>query len=219
MSTRAANYLDAVEHLPADAMLILHDVSWDDYEHLLEDLEARPGVRVAYRKGRLEIMSPSPKHEKIKAFVHDLVTLFCHEKRLTMENLGSTTFKRKRDEQGAEPDVCFYVTHLEQIIGKDEVDPDSGPPPDVVVEVDVTNESAMKFEIYAAFGVPELWRYHRGRFFMYRLSGARYIEISSSDVFAGLTASVLADFIEQSSTQGRTAALAAFRDWIRAKPL
>ena len=215
MSTRTTNYLGAVEHLPDDAMLVLNDVSWNDYEQLLKDLETRPGMRVTYKEGRLEIMSPSPKHEKIKTFVHDLITVFCEEKGLVMENLGSTTYKRKRDEQGAEPDVCFYVTNVEQIIGKDEVNPDSDPLPDVVVEIDITNQSGTKFEIYADFRVPEIWRYHRGRFYMYRLSGAGYIEIPSSDSFGGLTAAILADFIEQSRTQGRTVALTAFRDWIR----
>ena len=198
-------------------MLVLHDVSWDDYEQLLKDLEIWPGMRVTYSKGRLEVMSPSQKHEKIKSFVHDLVAVFCEEMGLAMENLGSTTYKRKRDEQGAEPDVCFYVTNLEQIIGKEEeFNPDSDPRPDVVVEIDIRNESATKFEIYAGFGVPEIWRYHRQRAYMHQLAGKGYVEIPSSGFFPGLTATVLTDFIEQSRVQGRTVALGAFRQWIRA---
>ena len=217
MSTRTTSYLDAVEHLPDDALLVLHDVSWTEYEQLLNEMENWPGMRVTYDKGRLEIMSPSPKHETIKIFVDHLVAAFCEEMGLAMENLGSTTYKRKRDEQGAEPDVCFYVTNLEQIIGKDEVNPDSGPLPDVAVEIDITNSSATKLEIYAAFGIPEVWRYHQQRFYMYRLAGESYIEIPSSGYFHGLTAVVLTDFIEQSRTVGRTVALAAFRNWIRAE--
>ena len=217
MSTRTTGYLDAVEHLPEDAMLVLHDVSWSEYEQLLKDLEAWPGMRVTYNRGRLEVMSPSPKHEKIKSFVDHLVAVFCEETGLVMENLGSTTYKRKRNEQSAEPDVCFYVTNVAEIIGKDEIDPDLDPPADVVVEIDITNDSVPKFEIYAGFRVPEIWRYDGRRISFYKLGRASYIEIPSSSFFPGLTASILTDFIEQSRTQGRTAALAEFRRWIRSR--
>ena len=218
MSTRAANYLEAVEHLPGDAVLVLHDVSWEEYQGLLKEMEENwPGMRVTYNKGRLEIMSPSPKHERIKAFVDHLVAVFCDETGLAMENFGSTTYHRKRDARGAEPDACFYVTDLDRIIGKDEIDLDRDPPPDVVVEIDIANQSFGKFEIYAGFGVPEIWRYDDRRMHIHRFTGKRYIEIQSSRFFSGLTAAVLTDFIGRSKTQGRTAALAAFRKWVRAK--
>lgn len=216
MSTRTQNYLEAVEHLPADAVLVLHGVSWAEYEELLMDLENWPGMRVTYKSGRLEVMSPSPKHEKIRVFIDHLVAAFCDDRGIAMENLGSTTFKREQDEHGAEPDVCFYVTNVEGIIGKDEVNPDSDPLPDVVVEIDISNESASKFEIYASFRVPEIWRYEGKRMRLYRLTGQKYAEISDSPFFPGLTATMLTDFIEQSRTRGRTSAIAAFRDWLRA---
>jgi Uma2 family endonuclease len=211
MSTRAQNCLEAVAHLPDDAMLILHGVTWEEYEQLLDDMKIWPGMRVTYYKGRLEVVSPSSKHEKIKVFIHDLATAFCEHKNIAMENLGSTTFKRERDEQGAEPDVCFYVTNLDRIIGKEEIDPDSDPPPDVAVEIDVTNTSTTKFEIYRSFGVPEIWHFDGKRMRLYRLGEDKYIEISESRFLPGLTATVLTDFIGQSRTQGRTRALAAFR--------
>ena len=64
MSTRTPAYLEAIEHLPEGAQLVLSGVSWEEYEHLLEDLPDRPRVRVSYDGGRLEIMSPLPEHEK-----------------------------------------------------------------------------------------------------------------------------------------------------------
>src|SRR5216684_7599450 len=159
MSTRTQTYLEAVEHLPDDAALILHGVTWNEYEQLLEDMNSWPGMRVTYHKGRLEIVSPSLKHEKIKVFVDHLVIAFCDYKKIAMEDAGSTTFKRERDEQGAEPDVCFYITNIEEIIGKDDIDPDSVPLPDIAVEIDITNTSSTKFQIYLSFRIPEIWRY------------------------------------------------------------
>ena len=214
MCTRAQHYLEAVEHLPDDAVLILHGVTWEEYEQLLEDMNDWPGKRVTYYKGKLEIVGPSLKHEMIKVFIHDLVTAFCDYRKIRMENAGSTAFKRKRDEQGAEPDVCFYVTNVERIIGKDEVDLDSDPLPDVVVEVDISYHSPIKFEIYRSFGVPEIWRHDGKRMRFYRLSEDKYSEVSDSAFFPGLTVTILTDFVERSRKQGRTQALAAFRDWL-----
>jgi Uma2 family endonuclease len=214
MSTRTQNYMEAVEHLPNDAVLILQGVTWEEYERLLVDLENWSGMRATYYKGRLEIVSPSPKHEKIKIFVDHLVAAFCDHHNIPMENLGATTYKRERDEQGAEPGVCFYVTNLEGIIGKDEVDPDSDPLPNIAVEIDITNTTTTKFEIYGNFGAPEIWRYDGKRMRLYQLTGNKYIEVSASTFFPALTSVVLTDFIEQSRAKGRTQALAAFRHWL-----
>ncbi len=214
MSTGAQHYLEAVEHLPNDAVLILHGVTWEEYEELLEDMNDWPGKRVTYFQGTVEIVGPSLKHEMIKVFIHDLAAAFCDHRKIKMENAGSTTFKRKRDKQGAEPDICFYVTNVEGIIGKDEVHPDSDPLPDVVVEVDISYHSPIKLEIYRSFSIPEIWRYDGNRMRFFRLGQDKYIEISGSAFFQGLTATILTDFVEQSRTQGRTQALAAFRHWL-----
>ena len=77
MSTRTASYLEAVEHLPNNAVLVIEGVTWSEYEQLLIDLVQWPGMRVSYNRGRLEVVSPSKKHEKMKIFIHDLVTTFC----------------------------------------------------------------------------------------------------------------------------------------------
>ena len=46
------------------------------------------------------------------------------------------------------------VTNADRIIGKREIDLESDPPPDLVVEVDITNESFTKSPIYAACAFP-----------------------------------------------------------------
>lgn len=217
MSTRSANYKDAVDHLPEGATLVVQDVSWEDYEQLLDDLGDRPGVRVLFDQGRLEIMSPLPEHEEYKDFIARMVYALSDKLDINLEPRGSATWKRKRDMKGAEPDTCFYVANADRIIGKRKIDLTVDPPPDIVVEIDTTNESSSKFPIYSTFGVPEIWRYvaRDNRVEMYQLREGAYVEISSSRSFPILTNVALADFIEQSKTQGQTAALAAFHAWIR----
>ena len=115
MSARTAGYLEAIEHLPEGAILVVPGVSWEEYEELLGDLGARPGVHVSYDQGRLEIMSPLREHEKCKEFISDLARAFAEENNFTLEKFGSTTWKRRRLKKGTEPDACFYVATARSI--------------------------------------------------------------------------------------------------------
>ena len=96
-------------------------------------------------------------------------------------------------------------------IGKTAVDLESDPPPDVVVEVDITNESLSKFSLYAVLGVPEIWRYDGKTAQFYELVGDTYRVEPESRFFRGLTPAILVEALDQSRTAGQTAALDAFR--------
>ena len=211
MSTRTADYLDAIEHLPDGATLVIHQFSWDDYERLLEDLQERPHLRVSYDRGKLEIMSPLPEHEEYARFVDDLVRAFSDAHDLKLQKYGAATWKRQRLARGVEPDACYYVANADRVIGKHKFDLEVDPPPDIVVEIDITNESLGKFPIYAALSVPEIWRYDGSTVQFYELVGDKYREIPASRSFTGLTPATLVLALEQSKTEGQTAALRAFR--------
>ena len=174
-------------------------------------------MRVTYDQGRLEIVTSAAGHEAWKEFILRLVHVLSEELGINLESRGGTTQKRKRDAKGAEPDTCFYVTNVERVIGKDEIDLNVDPPPDIVVEIDKSNQSLGKFSIYATFGVPEIWRYdgkHK-RTEIYALQANAYVEITASRFFPVLTSDALTAFVEQSKAEGQTAALSAFRDWVR----
>ena len=153
------DYLQAIEHVPSGATLILVGVGWEDYEQLLSDLDlggGYPGIRVTYDEGRLEIMSPSSAHEMYKDLILHLGKVIADELGCDLETRGSTTFKLKSLAKGAEPDTCFYVRHAARMIGKHIIDLSTDPPPDIVVEIDVSHESRTKLAIYARFRVPEV---------------------------------------------------------------
>ena len=219
MRIRTTDYREAVDHLPEGATLVLQDVPWEDYEQILEDLADRPRVRVSYDQGRLEIMSPLRKHEKYQKFIDRLIDALAAELRIDVEFSGSTTWKRKKNARGAEPDTSFHVANAARVIGKDELDLDVDPPPDLVVEIEVTNESLSKLPIYAALSVPEIWRYavKRKCLLIYELRGGSYVEVQASRAFPMLTPQILVNFIEQSKTGGQTKAIAAFRQWLRTR--
>lgn len=216
MSTRTTDYLDAIAHLPEGTTLVIHQFSWDDYERLLEDLSDRPHLRISYDRGKLEIMSPLPEHEEYAEFIDDLVLLFSEEFDLKLEKRGKATWKRRRLARGVEPDACYYIAAADRIIGKRKIDLESDPPPDIVLEIDITNESLSKFPIYAALRVPEIWRYDgKKNMQFYELAGSGYREIPQSRFLAGLKPIMLFDALEQSKTDGQTVARRAFRQQLQ----
>jgi Uma2 family endonuclease len=206
--------LEAAEHLPEGAALIVPQVSWDEYERLLEALAPRH-LRVSYDCGRLQIVSPLPEHERYGRFIEDLVLLYCQAFDITLEKLGSTTWKKRALAKGAEPDCCYYVGNAKRIIGKRNLDLESDPPPDIVVEIDTTNSSLGKFLIYAALCVPEIWRYDGQTVTIYRLRRKEYVKVSQSPSLPEMTGELLAESLELSKTQGQTSARLAFQKRIR----
>jgi Uma2 family endonuclease len=218
MSTLTTNYLDIIERLPAGAKLELPDVAWDEYEHLLTQMESfHPGHRLSYDRGRLIIVSPKREHEFFKVFVGRLIHVLAEELGIDIEVTGATTLRRKELGKGVEPDESFYVQNAARVIGRLEFDPDVDPPPDVAVEIDMSNDSLDKFPPYVALGVPEIWRYdgHTTRF--YKLAGENYEVIQDSLAFPLLTSEDLAQYLELSKVKGQTLALKAFRQVLRGR--
>jgi Uma2 family endonuclease len=160
-------------------------------------------------------MTPSNEHEIYNRTIALLVEILAEEMSIDIASLGSSTFKRDDLERGFEPDSCFYIESEPRIAGKVQIDLAVDPPPDLVIEVDITSRSLPKFPIYAQLGVPENWRYDGQRLFMYKLAGDQYSEADHSTTFPWLTSSVLADFLQKSKTLKRTDLLRSFREMVR----
>jgi Uma2 family endonuclease len=202
---------------PTEQKIILIGVSWETYERLLDDLSDSGSPRLTYDRGTLEIMSPSAEHEEINRTIALLVEVLAEELGVDIRNLGSTTFRREDIERGFEPDSCFYIEHLDEIEGKTQLDLAVDPPPDLVVEIDVTSPSIDKLPIYAQAGVPEIWRYDGdGELVIYILLAGEYQESDESMAFPLMTGATLIGFISESRSMRRTAWLRKLRDWIRA---
>jgi Uma2 family endonuclease len=200
-------------NVPPGHRVIFKDVSWQEFEAILEELGDRRASRLAYSRGTLEIRMPLPKHEKAKAIIGDLVKILLEETETDCENFASSTFKRKDMSQGIEPDDCFYIQNYAQMIGKDRVDLSIDPPPDLAIEVDVTSRTQL--DAYQALGVPELWRYEDGRLRIDVLVNGEYVESEISPTFPNFPVPMMVQFIEQSLSAGRSSTLRAFRKWVR----
>jgi Uma2 family endonuclease len=125
--------LDAANHLPGGATLVVPNVEWEDYERLLEDLMARPHLRTSYDCGRLEILSPSAEHGEYERLIEDLVTIACEFFRQKLEKRANATWKRRSLSKGAEGDASYYIENATRIIGKRSIDLETDPPPEYVI--------------------------------------------------------------------------------------
>jgi Uma2 family endonuclease len=204
----------AVLHLP-EQKVILKGVSWETYERLLAEHEGESGTRFAYDSGILEILVPSARHEKPNRLLASLVEVLAEEMALNIESLGSTTLKRADLLKGFEPDSCFYIQHADTIRESEEIDLTVDPPPDLVIEIDITSPSLDKFPLYAAIGVAEVWRYDGTHVTMYRLAGERYVEVTHSVVLPLLTNEYATRFLEERKQTPSTVWLRAVRAWAR----
>ncbi|MEW6211493.1 MAG: Uma2 family endonuclease [Acidobacteriota bacterium] len=213
MSAEMQSFIEVIERLPAGGQIRVFDVGWDDYEQLLSDLGEGYSVRVSFNDGVLEVMSPLPEHEEYKDIIHDLLRALVRGLKWRMESRGSATLRREAKAKGAEPDGCYWVQTADRMIGKRTLDLSIDPPPDIVVEIDLTYQSTDKFSIYASLQTPEIWRYDGRRMHFYRLEGEEYAEVASSRAFPFLTDAAMSNFVEQGKTQGQDEAIEAMQRW------
>ncbi|MGD1101209.1 MAG: Uma2 family endonuclease [Terriglobia bacterium] len=195
--------------------VVLEDVSWGTYEHLLSDHLEKSVPRFTFDRGRLEIMSPSSEHEEYKQALTMLVVMLADGLGIDIRNLGSTTFKRSELERGFEADVCFYVQSAARMHGKIHIDPAVDPAPDLVIEVEVTAPALNKLPIYAEFHVPKIWRYDGARLVVLHLSGNEYFESSKSLAFPQASAHDISRLVRQGVSLKSTEWLTELRNWVR----
>ena len=200
---------------PAEHRVILHNTSWETYERLMKERGESRVPRFAYDGGDLEIMSPSTEHESIAYYIGLLVAVFAEEAGVDLYGAGSTTFDREDLERGFEPDACFYVQNAERVRGKPRIDLSLDPPPDLVIEVDITSPSLDKFSIYARASIPEIWRHDGERLAIFELRGEEYVEVAESRTLPPLTSEALSSLIAQSTSLDIVTWMRRVRDWAR----
>ena len=202
--------------VPPGHKLLLRDVTWQEFEAILEELGEHRSARVAYDKGTLEIMTPLPEHEVSKLFITNFIEILLEELDIEFYPLGSTTFKSELLQQGIEPDNCFYIQNEAKIRGKDRLDLTLDPPPDLALEIEVTSRTHPN--IYRALGVPELWRFEKGKLQINLLQEGQYMEVKESPNFSGFALQELfPNYLNQCKKEGRNKTMKAFRSWVKQK--
>lgn len=160
---------------------LIHDVPWSTY-CAMRDLLDRPGLRMTYLAGTLELMSPSETHEVQKKVLARLLELWALERGVRLYCYGSTTFRRELAERGLEPDECYTR------------DAPLDDAPDLAIEVIVSAPLLDKLAVYSGLGVREVWIWQNGQLAIHCLRGDVYERTERSERFPELDVAELARF-------------------------
>jgi Uma2 family endonuclease len=145
--------------LEGEQRVVLRDVDWDGYETLLR-MVGDGHVRLTYDGEDVELMSPSRDHESYALLIGRIIDTVTEELRIPCQGLRTTTWRKRVKERGLEADNCYYLANLPRIRGKKgKLDLTIDPPPDLAIEVEITHSALDRMSIYAALGIPEVWRF------------------------------------------------------------
>ncbi len=198
----------------------LRGVPYDWYVRLRDD-PANGGLRLTYYDGTLEIMSPEFRHEKGARRLGMLVNAVTSELRIPCTGAGSTTFRKGRPGTlkglGKEPDECFYIQHEAEVRDRETLDLSTDPPPDLWIEVDNRGSSRGRLPLYAALGVPEVWRYRpkNQRLWFGQLVEGRYQPIERSVALPMLTPALVLEALNMSQGISESEWDRRVREWVR----
>ncbi|MEG3941252.1 Uma2 family endonuclease [Microcoleus sp. S36b_A3] len=196
--------------------VVLSNISWQTYESLLAEAGDKRSSRFSYSQGVLEIIMPSDLHETINCLLKQFVTTLSDELKLKRKGFGSTTLNREDLKQGAEPDSCFYIQNVDRIRGR-RINLSTDPPPDLIIEVDLTSPSTNRFVIYKSLGVPEIWRYLGETVQFVQLQNGEYVICEYSNTFPIVSAEIINQFLQMAQTEDDMTIIDALRVWVREK--
>jgi Uma2 family endonuclease len=199
----------------ADERVVLPRVSWDTYERLLSDDDERRVPRMTYDRGVLELVTPSMPHDEDADTIARLVQIVTAHLAIPIRSVGSTTFRRRDLDRSFEADASFYIQSEERIRGQREVDLLVDPPPDLVLEMEMSRSAMDKLPLFADMGIPEVWRCDGKRVTIFVLDQNQYREFHASRAIPALTSEVLTRFLHDSRTMLSPDWFQAVSDWAR----
>ncbi len=168
-----------------DHIVFLHDVTWEDYERLLEIRGDQSVPRISYLEGEVELIRPSKEHERVKCYIRSLVSMWCVDRGMEITPFGSWTLKKKRFKRAAEADECY-------VFGTEPRDA-----PQLAIEVEWTQRGIDKLEIYRKLGVEEVWFWRKGVIEVYVLTKGAFIQTESSRLLPDLDLDLLASMLDR----------------------
>jgi Uma2 family endonuclease len=189
--------------------VLLNNISWDLFRRIVAEDEARRVPRLAYNDGALELMTPSRRHESTTRTLQALVDRLADAWDLDLVDTGSTTLQDILLQKGVEPDSAHFIQHAAEAFHDKSSPFPGGLPPDLIVEVEITQALVARLPIFAAMGVPEIWHATTAGVAILTLQSGGYERASVSLAFPLLTEAKLTEFLalEQDLTR---------REWSKA---
>jgi Uma2 family endonuclease len=189
----------------------LHGISWEAYLQILDALPQTRAARLTYDDGVLEITVPLEIHEFSRCLIERFIITLVELMGLRVKTMGSTTMNYPQLKKGAEPDNAYYIQNQPLVKGRN-VDFQQDPPPDLVVEVDITHTDIAKNEFYSKLGVLEFWRFDGQVLRIYELQTNKYVEVDFSPTFPAMPKELIYVFLEEAK-EDEMEAVYSLRAW------
>jgi Uma2 family endonuclease len=205
--------------------IVLPNITWQKFEQLVGELGSDRTSRMTYLRGRLELMTPIAVHERCSRLFESMIQVLVDELDLSVEAIAPILMKYEELDCATETDAGYYFQDWQPEAESRTIHLPYDPPPNLVVEVALTKSSIDKLPIYAALGIPEVWRYLtkpgeeevlKGELHIYQLDNDRYEETRESGIFAELTGDRILEFVQQSDSMSLVKAIDLLRAWVRA---
>lgn len=197
--------------------VVLRSLNWQGFQTLRQTLSPDRSTRLTYAQGTLEITMPLEVHEFSVRLIELFIRILLFELGIELKTMGSTTLDREDLDRSAEPDNAYYIQNQPLVAGRD-INLESDPPPDLVVEVDITHTDINKLKLYAAMGIPEFWRYNGETWRIYCLKDTAYEEVEESPTFVNVPKVKLYEFLA-AARQSELGAERDLRAWIKTQSL
>ncbi len=155
-------------------------------------------------------------HASISHLLARLIIVLTEEYGLPIKGCGDMTCRRQDLDRGMEPDECFYLNNEPRIRGREELDFDIDPPPDLGLEIEITRRLRSRIGIYAALGIPEAWQCDGKALKIWQLNeNGEYDEAPESQFFPSLPITEIPRFLEQRNEMDDNSLIKSFRKWVQ----
>lgn len=191
----------------AEDRTVLREISWDTYVRLCDENQSR-STQMAYFEGDLEIMTVGLMHESAGELVRLMFYAMAESLGVRFRGTGQTTFRHASKGIGFEADLSYYVSNLGHVRAQTNLDLVKDPPPDLVIEIDVSRNSERKLLMYGALGIREVWRYEGSQLHVYGLTGHEHRRAAFSAVLPGVSVALMNKLLAESETMDQL-------DWVK----
>jgi Uma2 family endonuclease len=189
-------------------------IAWDDYVAIGKHLPDRPALRMTYAEGTLEIMTTSHEHEAWKKRLNRLLELLLDELEIAFTSAGNMTFQREDIERGIEPDDCYWIAHERQMRDHDDYDVKRDPPPDLAIEIEYSRGVINRLAVFAAIGIPEVWRFDGNTLTVMVLEGDGYVERQISPAVPTIPVQGIVQFMKPDAKMSSLKRKRVFLRWV-----
>ncbi len=212
MATTLTTHPDSVA---GDQCVTLSGVDWKGYSTMLRLRGERGMPRMVYLDGELFLMSPSFSHERLKTRLGLLVMVVVEELDIPCVPSSQTTLRRRKKRGGVEGDESFYLANEAAVRGKDKINLQADPPPDLAIEAVHSHGAAAAIEVYRRLKVPEVWVCDQFELTILVLQpDGSHAESAASAVLPILSAAEISEWVHRPQTESETRWLKDLRRWV-----